>query len=173
MRILIRYSITLRNYCWCYEYNDGIVVMLLKSEDLFFRSVYRDIYSYNDRASSRTRSIGYQFQGRTPNTSAHCIMVSESPRKILGGRILYVHRKETVISASIVSAGPPWPLLSANEGQGWGKSGDVPEVPWCTCLSRTKKQSWSPKQGKIFPHRAISDKPSIGCVGFWAPYLLV
>lgn len=53
-----------------------------------------------DKVWSKVPGISYQSQRRTLNTSSHCILILESPRKTqhsqaLDGITLYLHREET------------------------------------------------------------------------------
>lgn len=69
----------------------------------------------------RIPCTSYQYQWRTPNTYAHYILVSESPRKTqycqtLDGTMLYLHREETASLTSIMCVVFTWlrSLLAAD-----------------------------------------------------------
>ena len=69
---------------------------------------------YNAKLSVGAPCTGYQSQQRTLSTSAHHILVSQSPRKIQHSQALEwteldLHKEDRVRSALIVHNGSPWP----------------------------------------------------------------
>lgn len=95
--------------------------LFLKREDLVFiglfsdpcvgifiavmTSVQRNMECWLSIPRSRTRCTSHQAPGEDCKHSAHCTLVSELPRKTLGGTTPSLHRGETVIVASILGMG--------------------------------------------------------------------
>ena len=115
-------------------------------------------------------------RSRSPNTSAHCILVSEMPRKTQHNQALTERRDRACFTSGclypIARDACPHPFYAASEGPCLLPIGDryssvISQVLYDT-ISKTKEYMLSMKQGKIFPHRVTSSAQAV-----WTLDLLV